>query len=149
MRPQPCCREGLWLKKFSSFDDYLTTRKALSFSLRQEGYQVLALASGIEAVKRLAIESFDLVLSDYSMPGMDGLALANHIRRVAPHTPIIIMSGTIEISRDAAVSAGAFDLIEKPFELNALIGKIELAFAIGAPEKTSHSTFEKPPHFII
>jgi CheY-like chemotaxis protein len=129
-------------------DDYTTTRNALSFSLRQEGYQVVAVVNGTEAVNRLAIESFDLVLSDFSMPGMDGLALTRHISRFAPQIPIIIMSGSIEISRQDAVNAGAFDFIEKPFEIHSLIAKIELAFAIGPSSSTAQPSFDKSPQFI-
>ena len=123
-------------------DDYTTTRTTLALSLRQEGYQVVAVADGSEAAQRLSIEAFDLVLSDFSMPGMNGFTLARHISRVAPHTPVIIMSGSVEINREDALNSGAFDLIEKPVALNSLIAKIELAFALGAPQRTSESKEE-------
>lgn len=123
-------------------DDDHTTRNALSRCLRQEGYNVTSVNNGIEAVKRLSIESFDLVLSDFTMPGMDGLNLAKHVNRVAPQTPIIIMSGSAGINREDVVNAGGFDLIEKPMVLNSLIAKIELAFATGAPHKGSRSSLK-------
>jgi len=128
-------------------DDHDMTRNALSRCLRQEGYNVISVNNGIEAVKRLSIESFDLVLSDFTMPGMDGLNLTKHISRVAPQTPIIIMSGSADINREDVVNAGAFDLIEKPMVLNSLIAKIELAFATGAPHKGLRSSLEER-HFI-
>ncbi|HEY7168529.1 MAG TPA: response regulator [Candidatus Binatia bacterium] len=129
-------------------DDYTTTRNALAFSLRQEGYQVVAVCDGNEAARRLSIESFDLVLSDFAMPGMDGLALTRHIGRVAPQTPIIIMSGSVEINRGEALSVGAFDFVEKPFVLNSLIAKIELAFATGAPNNQFQNRLAENRQFI-
>ena len=129
-------------------DDYASTRSALSMSLRREGYQVVALDDGREAARRIASESFDLVLSDFSMAGMDGLTLARHVSRVAPHPPVIIMSGSLVITHNDVLNAGAFDLVEKPFSLTSLIGKIELAFATGTPQRTSESEFKEERRFI-
>jgi len=117
-------------------DDYLT-RNAISLFLSQEGYEVTSVPNGIEAAKRLCVESFDLVLSDFKMPGMHGLSLAKHINRVAPQTAIIIMSGSADINRDDVVAAGGIDLIEKPIILEKLVAWIELAFATGAPKNDS------------
>ena len=128
-------------------DDDGTTRNALSRCLRQEGYNVTAVSNGIEAARRLSIESFDLVLSDFAMPGMDGLDLTKHIIRVASQTPIIIMSGSAGITRQDVLNAGGFDFIEKPMVLNSLIAKIELAFATGAPRKETPFDLEGR-HFI-
>jgi len=81
----------------------------------------------------LSVESFDLVLSDFNMPRMNGLRLTKHIKRVTPQTAVIIMSGSAEINREDVLAAGGIDLIEKPILLDKLLAKIELAFAIGAP----------------
>jgi len=129
-------------------DDDNTTRNALSRSLRQEGYNVTSVTNGVEAARRLSIESFDLVLSNFPMPGMDGLDLTRHMSRVAPQTPIIIMSESPGINRDDVVTAGAFDLIEKPMDLSSLIAKIEFAFATGAPHHQPGIGFSKDQHFI-
>ena len=75
---------------------------------------------------RFSKDSFDLVLSDFAMPGMDGLTLTHEIRRLAPKTPIIIMSGHPEVKRENVLGAGAVDFIEKPILLNNLLAKIEL-----------------------
>lgn len=118
-------------------DDDPLTRTAISLFLSQESYEVTSVPSGIEAKERLSIESFDLVLSDFNMPGMDGLRLAEHINRVAPQTAIIIMSGSADINRENLTAVGCIDFIEKPINLEKLLAKIELAFATGAtPNKT-------------
>src|SRR4029077_17339474 len=133
--------------KLLLIDDHDMTRNALSRCLTQEGYNVTSVHNGTQEAKRLSIESFDLVLSDFTMPGMDGLNLTKHISRVAPQTPIIIMSGSADINREDVVNAGGFDLIEKPMVLNSLIAKIELAFATGAPHKGLRSSLQER-HFI-
>jgi len=107
-------------------DDYLT-RTAISVFLSQESYEVTSVPNGIEATKQLSVDSFDLVLSDFNMPGMDGLTLAEHISRVAPRTAIIIMSGSADIKNLTTV--GGIDLIEKPIHLEKLLARIERAFA--------------------
>jgi DNA-binding NtrC family response regulator len=122
-------------------DDYLT-RNAVSLFLSQEGYEVTSVPNGIEAEKRLSVESFDLVLSDFNMPGMDGLSLAKHIHRVAPQTAIIIMSGSADIKPKHVVAAGGIDFIEKPIIFEKLLARIELAFATGGPHKESRFELE-------
>ena len=101
--------------------------------LSQEGFEATSVPTGIEAAKRLSVESVDLVLSDFNMPGMSGLRLTKHINRVTPQTAVIIVSGSAEINREDVLAAGGIDLIEKPIILDKLLAKIELAFAIGAP----------------
>jgi CheY-like chemotaxis protein len=128
-------------RKILVVDDNRTTRYMLSYSLRQEGYDVFEASNGAEAAKRLQTESFDLVLSDYSMPGMNGLRLAMHISRIAPQTPIIILSGSLDITHDDVVNAGGFDFVQKPVILNSLIGKIEIAFATGTLKKLEWRDF--------
>ena len=61
------------------------------------------------------------------MPGMDGFALTRAIYTLAPHTPIILMSGHPEVRREQVIGAGAIDLIEKPILLDDLLAKIHLA----------------------
>ena len=127
-------------RKILVVDDNRTARY-LSGSLRQEGYYVLDVSNGAQATKRLEAESFDLVLSDLSIPGMNGLGLVRHISKMAPQTPVIIISGSLDITRDDVVDAGAFDVVQKPVVLNALIGKIELAFAMGTLKKLEWRDF--------
>jgi len=125
-----------------------TNRNALSRSLRQEGYNVTSVSGGVEAARRLSPESFDLVLLDFDTPGIDGINLTKQISRAVPHTPIIVMSASACIRPGEVLNAGAFDLIEKPVDLNSLIAKIEFAFATGAPHKQSQAGVPEDQHFI-
>ena len=84
--------------------------------------------SGEAALKRLAGESFDLVLADIKMPGMDGLELLEIIKRKNPEQTVVMMTafGQIETAV-AAMKSGAYDFITKPFEHDALLLRLEKA----------------------
>jgi PAS domain S-box-containing protein len=92
------------------------------------GYTVTALSSSTEAKARFAADpwGFDLVLTDYSMPGMDGMQLASEIFRTRPETPVILMTGYSEnISRDGMSSIGIRCCVEKPFNRRSIADAIE------------------------
>ena len=108
-------------------DDSNSARYAVSYVLKKDGFDVVCVADAVEAVARFSKDSFDLVLSDFAMPGMDGLSLTHEIHRLAPNTPIIVMSGHPEVKRENVLGAGAVDFIEKPILLNNLLAKIEIA----------------------
>jgi CheY-like chemotaxis protein len=60
---------------------------------------------------------FDMVLSDYDMPGMDGVALACSIKKVSPRTPVVIMTGVGRETVLSRKSAAVDEVISKPFTL--------------------------------
>ena len=75
-------------------------------------------ASAEDALARLGAEEFDLIMSDIQMGGMTGLELVPHVQRLAPDTPVIMISGMRNVeSAVGALRAGAFDYITKPFDL--------------------------------
>ncbi|HWR51163.1 MAG TPA: response regulator [Bryobacteraceae bacterium] len=68
----------------------LGARKAL---LEEQGYEVTTAMEGIEALERFAETRYDIVITDYKMPRMNGLELIGHLRQLAPATPIVLISG--------------------------------------------------------
>jgi len=90
--------------------------------------RVATAASGEAALHQLSLQSFDLVLADIKMPGMDGLELLGVIRRTYPALTVIMMTayGQIDLAVEA-MRAGAYDFITKPFEHEALILRLEKA----------------------
>jgi len=74
--------------------------------------------SAEEALTRLRQSDFRLVISDITMPGMSGLEMVPHIKRIAPNTVVVMISGlqTVE-SAIEAMRLGAFDYVMKPFDL--------------------------------
>jgi CheY-like chemotaxis protein len=71
----------------------LSARKAL---LEEQGYEVTTAMEGLEALDLFSATRYDIVITDYKMPRMNGLELIGHIRRIAPATPIVLVSGYAE-----------------------------------------------------
>jgi DNA-binding NtrC family response regulator len=84
--------------------------------------------SGTEALKRLSEDTFDLVIADIKMPGMDGLELLEIIKRKDPEQTVVMMTAYGEIDTAVgAIRSGAYDFITKPFEHDALVLRLEKA----------------------
>ena len=99
-------------------EDKESLRSMLEEMLRGEGWTVAGVASGSAAIERLrAGESVDLVLTDWRLPGADGLAVLDAAREIDPTLPVIVMTafGSIETAVDA-MKRGAEDFITKPVD---------------------------------
>jgi DNA-binding NtrC family response regulator len=97
-------------------DDELIVRESLGNWLKEEGYSVDTSDSGHDALKKLKAKSYDLVIADVKMPGMDGIELLERCKKMEPDLQVLVM--TAYASVDTAVQAmknGAFDYIVKPF----------------------------------
>ncbi len=94
----------------------------LSDVLREEGFSVLTTNESLEASKLLKKEEFDVFITDLKMKGPKGLDLLDEANKVAPLTPVIIITafGTIE-SAKKAMKMGAYDYITKPFQIDEII----------------------------
>lgn len=90
-------------------------------TLGKEGYTVVGVASGEEALQRLKTDEFDLVISDLVLPGIDGLDLFHQVKTLQAELPYILMTGhgTVQ-SAVAAMKEGATDYLTKPIELEEL-----------------------------
>ncbi|MBI5419923.1 MAG: sigma-54-dependent Fis family transcriptional regulator [Deltaproteobacteria bacterium] len=97
-------------------DDEEIVRDSLSRWLEEDGYNVEAVDSGKKALERLPAKSWDLMLVDLKMPGMDGIQLMEEVRKTNPDMLVIIMTAYATV--DTAVKAmkkGAYDYFVKPF----------------------------------
>ena len=103
-------------------DDDLEMCTLLSDVLKDEGFSVTTTADSLEAAKILKKEEFDVFITDLKMKGLKGLDLLQESRKVAPLTPVIIITafGTIE-SAIQAMKMGAYDYVTKPFQMDELI----------------------------
>jgi DNA-binding NtrC family response regulator len=98
-------------------DDEPIMRESLSDWLRDDGYSVVAADSGTRALKLLPTESWNVMIVDLKMPGMDGIELMGEVKKTSPDVPIIIMTAYATV--DTAVRAmreGAYDYVVKPFD---------------------------------
>ena len=109
-------------------DDSNAIRQSVTFILEQAGYVVTQAADGLEAVKKLESQPFDLVLSDVNMPNMDGIALTKHIRKTAGHqfTPVLMLTTESQSTMmQAGKEAGATGWIVKPFDQEKLLTTVK------------------------
>ncbi len=98
-------------------DDEPVLLRALESLLRRKGHDVVALESPIAATQRLAQEDFDVALLDVKMPELSGLELLNAVRHRRPEIEVIMMTGNATVEDAlAAVKAGAYDFLTKPFD---------------------------------
>jgi DNA-binding NtrC family response regulator len=106
-------------------EDEKISLKHLTYSLEREGHSVTGVRNGLDALKKVEKEDFDILITDIKMPGMDGLTLLAEIKAKRPDIEVIIVTGfgSIESAVDA-MKKGAFDYITKPFNLDELNLKI-------------------------
>lgn len=110
-------------------DDEDRFRLTLAKMLRSQGLEVREAASGEAALQELATKPCDVVLLDIRMPGMSGLEALKEIKRQAPLTEVIMLTG--HASLDVALELmrlGAFDYVLKPCAVEEIQAKIESAF---------------------
>jgi DNA-binding NtrC family response regulator len=108
-------------------DDEETARSALADLLQQEGYAAETAPDGQTALTLLPVFDPDVVLTDLKMPGLDGIALLERSKPMAPHSVFIVMTayGSIETAVDA-MKRGADNYVTKPLELetvSAVVGR--------------------------
>ena len=81
-----------------------------------------------QALTKLKAQPFDVVLTDISMPGLTGMELLSRVRRLYPHTPVIIISGLAdEEQAQSLIELGAFDYLLKPFRLEVVENSVRRA----------------------
>ncbi|HXV20928.1 MAG TPA: sigma-54 dependent transcriptional regulator [Desulfuromonadales bacterium] len=110
------------LKKILVVDDEASMRHMLQLVLEKEGYQVAETANGGAALELLQEESFDVVLCDIRMPGMDGLTFLQEAARCKAAPTIIMMSafGSIDTAIEC-MKRGAYDYVSKPFKPDEVV----------------------------
>jgi DNA-binding NtrC family response regulator len=98
-------------------DDELSIRVSLGDLLKRDGYQVEVAESAESALEMLKTQSFDLLVVDIKMPGMDGLEMLERVKEDDPDTTVVMMTayGSID-SAVHAMQLGAIDYVAKPFD---------------------------------
>jgi DNA-binding response OmpR family regulator len=110
-------------EKILLVDDDAAIRQMLARILTEEGYCVESAAEGIEALKRVSSERFDLVLLDLNMPVKDGWETYEQVVSRDPLLPVIVITARPN-QRFTALAAGTGALMEKPLDLPKLIATI-------------------------
>lgn len=102
-------------------DDEETLRFVLRETLISEGYSVDVANDGFQALERVKVKSYDLLITDIKMHGMDGLQLIREIKRNGSHLKIIIITayGSLEMVKEAA-RLGVIEFVSKPFKIQEI-----------------------------
>jgi two-component system nitrogen regulation response regulator NtrX len=103
-------------------DDEPGVRSALTGVLRDEGYDVESVETGEACLDRLATQTYDVVVLDIWLPGIDGLATLARMRERQNDAQVVIISGHGNVeSAVRAIKMGAFDFVEKPLSLEKTV----------------------------
>jgi CheY-like chemotaxis protein len=115
-------------------DDDPMVRDLHSQVLRLQGYTVLEAESAAEAL-RLAGETvaIHLLITDFSMPEVDGLELTRRFRAVHPKTPVLMVSGSLPLIHNGADDLDRLEFLAKPFQFNELLRKVRTLLDAAAP----------------
>ena len=111
-------------------EDEVAVREFVRRALAHEGHDVTAVSDGLEALATLKSGTFDLLITDIVMPGMDGIALALKVSKERPDTAILLMTGyAAERQRAHNMDALIHRVLPKPFSLRQICSAAEEALA--------------------
>src|SRR5712671_7796574 len=129
-------------------DDEPQITRVLRTGLKSHGFEVRVAADGLSAMETFGDWPTDLVITDLSMPNLDGIALCKSIRAVS-QVPIIVLSVKgEERTKVEALDAGADDYITKPFGINELLARVRANLRRAPQEESSPGVIEEG-HFRI
>jgi DNA-binding NtrC family response regulator len=127
-------------------DDEESIRDILKEYFTGLGYEVADAGNGEEALKKFVPGKFDCVISDFSMPLMDGIELLKRIRLQDSDVAFLIVTGFPGV--DSAISAmqeGAYDYLTKPFHMEDIRFKVERALTV----KKTEASLKRVKGFIL
>jgi DNA-binding response OmpR family regulator len=113
-------------KRILVVEDDAGIRQGLVDALKFAGYEVLEAARGDKGLEMAASASFELLLLDLVLPGVDGLEILRHVRRDQPTLPVVILTAKgEEEDRVEGLRLGADDYVVKPFSVKELLARVE------------------------
>ena len=111
-------------KRILIIDDDSSARESIKLLLNIDRHLVTEAQDGVEALTLIAEQTFDLVLLDFFMPGMNGDEVARRIRQIAPSVPILMVTAYVEKLVGLEGPDNATPVLGKPFAVSALRGEI-------------------------
>jgi CheY-like chemotaxis protein len=117
-------------------DDNKMGLSARKIVLEELGYTITASTSGVEALTQFGTSEFDLVVTDYKLPRMNGVEFITQIRQQRPEVPVIMLSGFADALGLSEVSTGADIVIQKSnHEVSSLIRSVNRLLTRKPPKK--------------
>ena len=114
-------------------DDEPSVTDLLAYNLRKSGYEPLAAADGMEALRLARSAAPDLILLDVMIPGPDGLDVCRELRKTSQVPIIMITARGEEIDRVVGLELGADDYICKPFSVRELMARVKAVLRRAQP----------------
>lgn len=109
-------------------DDEKDFADALGERMRKRDLEVDLVGDGPSAIKSVTERSYDAVVLDLVMPGMDGIETLKQILSIKPDLQVILLTGRGSIEKGVeAIKSGAFEFLEKPVKFEDLLDKIKMA----------------------
>ncbi|HMY16054.1 MAG TPA: response regulator [Polyangium sp.] len=124
-------------KRILVVDDEARIREVLDYALKKEGYDVVAVTDGRQAIDTVEKGGIDLVILDVMLPEVDGLSACRNIRATS-RVPILFLSArSDEIDRVLGLELGGDDYLTKPFSVRELVARVKAMFRrLEGPRKT-------------
>ncbi|MFC4602084.1 response regulator transcription factor [Rhodococcus kronopolitis] len=117
-------------------DDDPSVRDAVVTTLESDGHEVRAVSDGVTALTTVSEHSFDAMVLDVMMPGIDGLAVCRILREQGNRIPILVLTARSEVGdRIAGLDAGADDYLPKPFDIDELGARVRALLRRAAPSE--------------
>jgi len=112
--------------KILLLEDELMLNESICEYLESDGHKVYSFIDGLQAYEEMQKSSYDLLILDINVPGIDGLSILEKLHELKIHTPTIYISALVDIEDiSRAYDLGCFDYLKKPFHLKELSLKID------------------------
>ena len=121
-------------------DDFMIAESSMTL-LKDQQFAVQWVNNGIEGLKNLSQEKFDIVLLDLGLPQMDGMQVLKQIRQHYASLPVLIISARDQLqNRVDGLNSGADDYLMKPYEFDELLARIHALLRRSGAEAASHDS---------
>ena len=107
-------------------DDDMLVRWAISNGLKRDAHDVFCAQDGEEAVEKAQEITFDLVITDFEMPGMSGIEVLDRLHQLTPETKVMVLSACAGLNRRTLMEHGAHEYIGKPFMVDEIRDRVRM-----------------------
>ena len=125
-------------------DDEQSIQTLLSYPLRKEGYDVVQVTDGRQALDRFEEQAFDLVVLDLMLPKVDGLEVCRQLRSRSAVPIIMLTAKSEEIDKVVGLELGADDYITKPFSLREFSSRIKATLRRAEMSRAAAASHDEP-----